>query len=130
MNVADLIKEELKDRKDILLTVLFGSQVSVPRADSDVDVAVLCTIPLSVDDKLVLTESLRTACSKEVDVIDLAVAHGAILQEVLTRGTVIFCQDPSIYEKLQNRMLREKEDDTRMLAKIVQERRRIWSRQI
>jgi hypothetical protein len=57
-----------------------------------------------------------------VDLVDLSEAHGALLQEILVRGTIVKNEEPAVYERLIGRMLGEKEDDARMLKKIVDQR--------
>jgi len=109
-----------RDKDDFPLIILFGSYADGRQTEtSDVDVAFYVEKPLPVDERLALQDKLQAVLSKTVDLIDLRDAHGALLQEVLVRGLRIKNEDPAVYERLLGRMLREKENDARVLQKIV-----------
>lgn len=80
------LREVLRDREDVHLALLFGSQArGKARPDSDVDVAVLGE-DLNVFD---LYRDLSLAVHKEVDVVDLSRAGFALLNAIARDHIVI-----------------------------------------
>jgi hypothetical protein len=114
----------LQDQPDIVLRVT----AALP-PHSDLDLAVAGPEILSVDQRLSLASDLSRTLGRDVDLVDLNTAHGALLQEVLTRGIAILSPNLPLYEKLIKRMLAEKEDDSRVAINATNERIRRWPRQ-
>lgn len=109
-----------RSKDEFPLIILFGSYAHGRQTEtSDVDVAFFVEKPFSLDERLTLQNELRAVLRKPVDLIDLREAHGALLQEILVRGVLVKNKKPSVYERLIGRMLGEKEDDGRVLQKIV-----------
>ena len=80
------MREVLRDRQDVYLALLFGSQArGKARPDSDVDVAVLGE-NLDVFD---LYGDLSLAVHKEVDVVDLSRAGFALLNAIVRDHVII-----------------------------------------
>lgn len=80
------MREVLRDREDVHLALLFGSQASgKARPDSDVDVAVLGE-DLDVFD---LYGDLSLATRREMDVVDLSRAGFALLNAIVRDHVVI-----------------------------------------
>ena len=80
------LREVLRDRQDVHLALLFGSQArGKARPDSDVDVAVLGE-DLNLFD---LYRDLSLAVHKEVDVVDLSRAGFALLNAIARDHIVI-----------------------------------------
>jgi predicted nucleotidyltransferase len=120
----------LEAKADIRLALIFGSHAARKATlQSDIDIALAAETTLSVEQKLALADEISRTFQREVDLVDLHSAHGALLQEILTRGVVVVNSDPSLYEKFIKRMLAEKEDDSRVAAKAIAERIRRWSLQ-
>ena len=124
------IREILTREQTIPLAIVFGSLASgqdTPK--SDLDLAIAGEQALLLDDMLKINAALSAELGREVDLIDLHQAHGALLQEILTRGVLLINVQPALYEKFIKRMLAEKEDDSRVAAQAISERMRRWSRQ-
>ncbi len=72
---------------------LFGSLATGrARADSDVDLAVLCTPPLG-NDRFALMDRVASLIGRELDVIDLATVAPAVAWEVVTTGRLLHERD-------------------------------------
>ena len=127
--IRDKIKQFFENRNDVLLVFLFGSQAqNRSHAHSDVDIALLGPAPFVVDDLLDIKLKLGTHLGREVDVVDLAKSHGAILQEVICRGELLINRSCEAYACTLKRMWFEQEDDARFTQKTFQERLRICHR--
>ena len=125
--IIENIKTEVEQIPKIELAILFGSIVTENfKPSSDIDLAVKCKNPLSIDEKVEISSNLSEKTGRELDLVDLDAAHGALLQEAIVRGKVIYKSHPSVFEALLKRMLAEKEDDARFHEKTVAERKRIW----
>jgi predicted nucleotidyltransferase len=130
MNIVELLKAEFENDEDVLLVILFGSFASnTYSAESDLDVAYLTRGSLSIDQILAVQNRLAAKFNREIDLVDLRKAHGALLQEILSRGLVVLKKDHNAYYLLLKRMLGESEDDSRVHAKVVEERKQNWRRQ-
>lgn len=113
------------------IVLLHGSFASGrQREESDVDLAVLCDYPMTTSQLIEISQDLGSLLKREVDLIDLATCHGAILQESLVRGKQILLRDPERLSALIKRMWYEREDDARFSAKTIAERRAHWDRSI
>ena len=127
--MREKIRKYFDNRSDILLVFLFGSHAGGRnRPGSDVDIAVLGMRSLTIEEILDAKLHLGTDLGCEVDLIDLAASHGAILQEVVCRGELLINRDSEAYARLIKRMWFEKEDDGRFIQKTFQERLRICRR--
>ncbi len=115
----------LEQQANVELAFLYGSHaVQKANAESDLDIATSGV--LTVDERLTLAEALSHEFHCEVDLVDLSTAHGALLQEILTRGICVIKRNLPLYDKLIKRMLMEKEDDSRFAAKTTKERIHRW----
>ena len=130
MDIVKLLKEEFESDENVVLVLLFGSFASnTNTSESDLDIAFLTQHSLSIDQILALQNRLAAKMNREIDLVDLRTAHGALLQEILARGVVVLKKDPHAYYLLLKRMLGESEDDARVHAKVVEERKQNWHRQ-
>ena len=95
MNRSEIEKElyaALSKFPVIALGILYGSfATGTQRPDSDIDLAVAIDARQEVDPEMLIDISLTCsiAAGREVQVRDLARAHGFFLREVLTKGTPI-----------------------------------------
>ncbi len=120
----------LEQQPNVELAFLYGSHaVQKANAESDLDIAIATSGGLTVDERLALAEALSHEFHCEVDLVDLSTAHGALLQEILTRGICVIKRNLPLYDKLIKRMLMEKEDDSRFAAKTTKERIHKWLHQ-
>ena len=91
----------LEQRPNVELAILYGSHATQKAtADSDLDIALAASGGITLEEKLSLAEALSREFQCEVDLVDLDSAHGALLQEILTRGVCLIKRNLPLYEKL------------------------------
>jgi predicted nucleotidyltransferase len=113
----------------VVLAILFGSLAAGHgRFDSDLDLAVLATTPLTSQARIDLIGDLAQAFGRPVDLIDLGLTHCPLLQQILTRGRVVFCKDRTQYAELIRRMVYEEADFMPYYRRILAARRKAWIR--
>jgi predicted nucleotidyltransferase len=111
----------------IKLGILFGS-LAEERAtsESDLDLGVAAAASLDTAMKTALIEALAELSGRPVDLVDLRVVSGPILQHVLTRGKLIYCSDRTLYAALIRTMLFNQSDMMPYYERILAERRKAW----
>lgn len=111
----------------IRLALIFGSLAKGrARSDSDVDVAVAADRPLDIGTKMRLIEQLAVLTGRPIDLVDLQVAEGLILHQILVEGKLLLCRDHSLYARLMQRMIFDQEDTMRYHRRILAVRRNTW----
>ncbi len=125
--IGQNIAHQLVRHPAVKLGILFGS-LAAGRAtsDSDLDLGVAADCPLDVELKTVLIEKLAQCLGRPVDLVDLQTANGVILQQVLTRGTVVYCTDRILYAAIIRNMLFNQSDMMPYHDRILAERRNAW----
>jgi len=102
----DKIKDCLEKHTELQAAWLFGSQVSGrTHSESDVDVAVLASQPLTLDQRLALEEALQTY---RLDLVDLRKA-GVVLQFEALNGERLHCRSPEKVAEFSSLVGREYE---------------------
>jgi uncharacterized protein len=111
----------------IKLGILFGS-LAEERAtpESDLDLGVAAAESLDTAMKTALIEALAEISGRPVDLVDLRVVNGPILQHLLTRGKLIYCIDRTLYAALIRTMLFNQSDMMPYYDRILAERRKAW----
>jgi predicted nucleotidyltransferase len=121
------IGQVLARHPSIVVAILFGSLAAGhSRTDSDLDLAVASTSPLSSQTRLQLIEELAVRLGRPVDLIDLAQTHGPLLQQILTKGHLLICTDRTRYADLLLRVVYEEADVMPYYRRILAERRQVW----
>ena len=121
------IDQVLTRHPSIGVAILFGSLAAGrSRNDSDLDLAVASTMPLSSHTRLQLIEELAVGLGRPVDLIDLAQTHGPLLQQILTKGRLLICTDRTRYANLLLRVVYEEADVMPYYRRILAERRQAW----
>ena len=111
----------------IKLAILFGSLAKGHATSaSDLDLGVAATVSLDTGIKTALIQALAEISGRPVDLVDLQVAHGPILQQVLTQGKLIHCTDRMLYAALIRTMLFNQSDMMPYYDRILAERRKAW----
>ncbi len=109
--VDRLLADPLVEPRRVAGVWLFGSFArGEARAESDVDLAILCEAPLDLD-RLVLMDRLARAAGRDVDLIDLARAPPALAWEVVTTGRLLAEPDEEAVEDFVRRARWAAEDD-------------------
>ncbi|RMF20751.1 MAG: nucleotidyltransferase domain-containing protein [Deltaproteobacteria bacterium] len=125
-SLSDAVLRVIAKYPEIRLVIVFGSLAEgAGRRDSDVDVAVGASRPLTADQKLSLTGDLAEATGRPVDVIDLRTAGEPLLGQILSGGRRIAGSDEE-YAALITRHLIDSADFLPYRDRILAERRRAW----
>ncbi len=77
-------------RKEILIAVLYGSQITERyRLDSDVDIAVAKSDKFNFDELCNLQLEISKLLNKEIDIVDIQSISGVIHYQIMTTGKII-----------------------------------------
>ncbi|MBS0153001.1 MAG: nucleotidyltransferase domain-containing protein [Nitrospira sp.] len=129
-HTADLdqtIESVMSRYPSIVLAILFGSMAQDrTRDDSDLDIAVASSTPLTAQTHLTIIEDLALAVGRPVDLIDLERTHNPLLRQILTKGRRVLCHDRTRYAELILRMVYEEADVMPYYRRILSERREAW----
>lgn len=100
-----------QDLPDLVGVYVFGSVAAgLARADSDVDLAVLCAAPLDATRLAELREKLAAALRRDVDLIDLAAAPTVLQMQIVGEGRLIAAPDKTAAGLFELRVLRDYRD--------------------
>jgi predicted nucleotidyltransferase len=111
----------------VVLAILFGSVAKHhARSDSDLDLAVSTSTPLTPQTHTALIKDLALAFGRPVDLVDLTHIHNPLLQQILTHGRRVLCQDRTRYAELLLRMVYEEADCMPYYRRILSDRRQAW----
>ena len=114
--MRDKIKDCLDKHTELQAAWLFGSQVSGrTHSESDVDVAVLASQPLTLDQRLALQMALEEALQTyRLDLVDLRKA-GVVLQFEALNGERLLCRSPEKVAEFSSLVGREYESAMALL---------------
>lgn len=116
----------LERHKAIHFALLFGSLAKgSAHRESDVDLAVGATHPLSVQEKIELISELAEAIGRPVDLIDLSTVGEPLLGQIIAGGRKILGNNTT-YADIVLKHLFNKEDFVPYQRRILQERRDAW----
>jgi len=125
--VRAAIVSVLQRHPSVTMAILFGSLAAGRgRLDSDLDLAVSTTAPLTVVARVELIDELAAAVGRPIDLIDLTQAHGPLLQQVLTTGRLMLCRNRTEYAELMRRQAYEEADLMPYYRRILATRRQAW----
>jgi len=117
----------LADHPAVGLAILYGSVAhGTATPESDLDLGVMASRPLSADERVALIEDLARATGRPVDLVDLRNTHGTLLAEVLRTGVRVAETDPTLYPALLRRCLFDDADFRPYRDRILSERRQAW----
>ncbi len=109
------------------LAILFGSQATGDAtAKSDIDLALLCDVPISGSLKLELIEQIAARFGRPVDIVDLYYAAEPILGQVFKGKRLL--GDDATYASLLTKHLINTADFVPLQQRILTERRDAWIR--
>lgn len=90
----DIVVTMLRERLSPSAAYVFGSMASGrARDDSDLDLAVLVSEPVPVDDLYAVAADLSAQVGRPVDLIDFVTAPPPLQAEILRNGTLLFVDD-------------------------------------
>ncbi len=129
-HTADLdrtIESVMSRYPSVVLAILFGSMAQDrTRDDSDLDITVTSSTPLTAQTHLAIIENMALAVGRPVDLIDLDRTHNPLLRQILTKGRKVLCHDRTRYAELILRMVYEEADVMPYYRRILSERRQAW----
>ena len=121
------LKDILSRHPSVEMAFLCGSLAAGQgRMGGDRDVAVAYVNPLTPQPQIELIEDLAVAIGRPVDLIDLAQAHGPLLQQIVTRGRMVLCKNRTLYAELLRRVAYDEADVMPYYRRILSERRQAW----
>jgi predicted nucleotidyltransferase len=121
------IEDVMARHPSVILVILFGS-VAKDRArnDSDLDIAIETSTPLTAQTHIAIIEDLALAFGRPVDLIDIDRTHNPLLQQILIKGRRVLCHDRTRYAELLLRMVYEEADCMPYYRRILSDRRQAW----
>lgn len=121
------IRHVMARHPSVVVAILFGSTAkNHARNDSDIDIAVSTSTPLTPQVHIALIEDLALAFGRPVDLIDLDRTHNPLLQQILIKGRRVLCHDRTRYAELLLRMVYEEADCMPYYRRILSDRQRAW----
>jgi predicted nucleotidyltransferase len=121
------IKYVMARHPSVDLAILFGSMAKDrARNDSDLDIAIASSSTLTAQTHIAIIEDLALVVGRPVDLIDLDRIHNPLLQQILTKGRRVLCQDRTRYAELLLRMVYEEADVMPYYRRILSDRRQAW----
>ncbi len=123
--IEDQLLRALSAFPEIRLALLFGSRASGrPRADSDIDLAILADSPLAPERRACIIEALALATGCPIDLVDLYHAPEPVLGEAL-KG-VRLLGNAAAHAQLVTRHVLNAADFLPLRERILTERRSAW----
>ncbi|MBP6481247.1 MAG: nucleotidyltransferase domain-containing protein [Pseudomonadales bacterium] len=123
--IEDQLLRALSAFPEIRLALLFGSRASGrPRADSDIDLAILADSPLAPERRACIIEAVALATGCPIDLVDLYHAPEPVLGEAL-KG-VRLLGNAAAHAQLVTRHVLNAADFLPLRERILTERRSAW----
>ena len=120
------LREVLARFANVTLAVLFGSVAAGrQRADSDLDIAVATDHPLTVAEKIAITQALAEKTGRPIDLIDLTAVTEPLLGQIVQHGRRLLGSDTA-FGNLICRHLVEQADFMPIRGRVLTERRMAW----
>lgn len=120
------LREVLTRFPALMLALVFGSVAQGrQRADSDLDIAVAADHPLTVAEKIAMTQALAEKTGRPIDLIDLATVTEPLLGQIVQHGRRLLGSD-TLFGNLISRHLFEQADFMPIRARVLAERRMVW----
>ena len=125
-SAVNQVREVLTHFSGVTLAVLFGSVAAGrQRADSDLDIAVAADHPLTVVEKIAITQALAEKTGRPIDLIDLATVTEPLLGQIVQHGRWLLGSD-TLFGNLISRHLVEQADFMPIRSRVLTERRMAW----
>lgn len=129
-HISDLdrkIESVISRHPSVTLVILFESIAKdQARNDSDLDIAIATSTPLTAQTHIAIIEDLVQAFGRPVDLVDLDRTHNPLLQQILVKGRRVLCHDRTRYAELLLRMVYEEADFMPYYRRILSDRRQAW----
>ena len=120
------LREVLARFANVTSAILFGSVAEgQQRTDSDLDIAVAADHPLTVAEKIAITQALAEKTGRPIDLIDLATVTEPLLGQIVQHGRRLLGSD-QVFGNLISRHLVEQADFMPIRGRVLTERRMAW----
>ena len=104
MNVSEKLLAVLRRHPEVQVAFLFGSMArGSEHRDSDLDVGIASTAPMSPDQKLLLSDDLAVEFGRPVDLVDLTTASPPVLRQAIM-GIRVLKRDTGVYAALLRKL--------------------------
>jgi len=127
-----MIGRILQTAPEIWSIYRFGSaDTPFERSDSDIDLAILSSKPLSSMARWELAQDLARHLRRDVDLVDLRSASTVLRQQVFQHGRRIYCADRFLADEFESRTLSDYvrlNEARRGILKDIYERGKIYAR--
>lgn len=121
-----LLRDVLAGFPSLVLALVFGSVAQGrQRADSDLDIAVAASQPLTAAEKMDIISALAAQTGRPIDLIDLKVVTEPLLGQIVRHGRRLFGSDKA-YGQLISHHLFEQADFMPYRNRVLAERRAAW----
>lgn len=128
-NLKEQTAKLLAGYDNVRLVLLFGSFANGRAGrESDLDIAVLCERPLTVDQRIAMIEKLAGATGRAVDLVDLGSAGIVVARSAVLGGQVLYSRDSAAYPEQVTRVLLDSADFLPYRERLLRERREEWIR--
>lgn len=125
--ILQSIKELLQEHDEVRLAIVYGSASENRQTPaSDLDLAVAGKEQLSATSMMKLIEELALIAERPIDLVDLQTTHGPLLKQILSKGEILFKEDPTLYGEIIKRMIFAEADFMPYYNRILKERRERW----
>jgi predicted nucleotidyltransferase len=111
--ITSLVKILLQEEADVYLVILFGSFAANTQHDeSDIDLAIATSRPLSASRLFDLKLTLQAGCDRDVDLVDLNNSGVSIIlkNDIITKGKLLYAVDKVAFSQIEAPIRREAED--------------------
>ena len=106
------------------VALLFGSFAQGKSTQSsDIDLGVAFKEKMSLDERIDLAQELSRVLRREVDLVDLRIAEGVLLQQILNHRKTLIRRDPILIGNLISKRVVEESDFMPLLDIMLRARR-------
>ena len=125
--IKRLVYDYFSVNNKVQFVCLFGSMASGRQhTASDIDIAIDTGERLNPEELVQYATQLATLLGREVDLVDISVARGALLEEIVLKGLTVVQRSPEVFASLLKRMWYDKEDDGRVRQRTMMTRLNLW----
>ena len=122
--IIEKLRSYLEDDSRIKVALLFGSFAQGREGPgSDIDLGIAFETKLSLDQRIELALRLSQLCGREVDIVDLRVTEGVLLQQILNHRKTLVRRDGELVGMLLARRVTEEVDFMPLLDMMLKHRR-------
>ncbi len=127
--IKTIVGDYFAQKQGVLFVNIFGSiALGTQTPKSDVDIAIDFGRFITADELVAMASELSLLLHREVDIIDLSKSYGAVLEEAIIKGQIIWQKSPAEFARLLKKLWYDKADDGRFRQITMETRQKIWNR--